>query len=231
VQFAGNSCLQQAIRHMDVNDRDVDGDTPLHNAIHFRNAAAIKFLIRNGADIHLKDFEGRNAIDLANVLGYRRLYEFLCALERETERLGEAVDSNDTVGVSNSLLRGASLGMRDLRLDTPLHRAAESGVTDVGRLLVHHGAALEARNYLGETPLLVAMLREQPEFARMLIEAGANVNALDERRRTPLDIAESKGNDLLVAMLQRKKARHGAAESAAFDLDAVNGEVETTSMK
>lgn len=224
VQFARTDCLQLAIRHMDVNDRDMYGDTPLHSAIHFRNAAAIRFLIRNGADLHLPDFQGRNAIQLAESLNYRRLQEFLLAVERETERLQEAVENGDAVAASDSLLRGASLGMRDIRLDTVLHRAAESGLTEVGRLLVKHGANLEARNYLGETPLVTAALRDNKEFMKMLIEAGANVNAIDERRRTVRDIAELHADPQIVAMLDKKHARNGAAASVEHDFDGVIGD-------
>jgi ankyrin repeat protein len=184
-------------------------------------------LILNGADIHELDFEGRNAVQLANILGKQRLYDFLAGIERETERLLEFIDNDDVVGVSNSLHRGASLGMTDTRLDTPLHRAAESGVSDVGLLLVHHGANIEARNYLGETALMTATLREQPEFAKMLIESGANVNALDERRRTPLDIAESKDNQSMMALLAKKKSRHGAAASVEFDFEAAEGGLDS----
>ncbi len=225
VQFVGTSCAMLALRNMDVNDRDVNGDTPLHNAIHFWNPPVIKLLLRNGADIHLKDFEGRNAIELASALGHRRLYDFLLALERETERLNEAVDNDDVVAVSNSLHRGALLGMRDVRLDTPLHRAAQSGFADVGRLLVHHGAALESRNYLGETPLVTAALRDHAEFMQVLLDAGANVNAPDERRHTALDIAEERANPAILAMLKKKKAKHGSPASVEFDFDAVDGEV------
>jgi ankyrin repeat protein len=209
---------------MDVNDRDVDGDTPLHNAIHVWNPAAIRFLLRNGADLHLKDFAGRDAIRLADELGHARLRDFLRAVEREDERLLEAVERDDVVGVSNSLLRGATLGLRDVRLDTPLHRAAQSNLVAVGRLLVHHGASLEARNYLGETPLLSATLRGHKEFMKMLIDAGADVNALDERRNTPLDVAERQGDPGILAMLQKKHARRGSPASVEFDLTGGEGE-------
>ncbi|MGZ3654260.1 MAG: ankyrin repeat domain-containing protein [Bdellovibrionota bacterium] len=225
VQFVKTDCLSIALRNMDVNDRDVDGDTPLHNAIHFWNPAAIRMLLRNGADIHLRDFQGRNAIDLAWALGHHRLYDFLQALEREDQRLLEAIDNNDAVAVNNSLNRGATLGMRDLRLDTPLHRAAQSGLTEVGKLLVQHGANLEARNYLGETALHVAALRDFKDFMKMLVEAGANVNALDERRRTPLDLAELHSDPKILTMLQKKKARRGSPASVEFDFEAADGEL------
>ncbi|HEY8280309.1 MAG TPA: ankyrin repeat domain-containing protein [Bdellovibrionota bacterium] len=225
VQFRSLDCLKVALTHMDVNDRDVNGDTPLHNAIHFKNGPAIRFLLKNGADLHLNDFEGRNAIRLAQDLGYPRMQEFFLALERETERLLEAIDNNDVVAVSNSLLRGASLGMRDSRLDTPLHRAAQSNLPEVGKLLVHHGAKLEARNYLGETPLLTAALRDHYDFLRMLVEAGANVNAIDERRRTVYDLAELQSDPRVLKLLQEKKARRGSSASVEFDFSEVAGEM------
>lgn len=225
VQIRKNDCLQIALRNMDVNDRDMDGDTPLHNAIHVWNPAAIRLLLSNGADPHLPDFEGRNAIDLAWALGHHRLYYFLMALERENERLLEAVENDDTVAVNASLQRGATLGMRDIRLDTPLHRAAASGLTDVAKLLVRHGANLEARNYLGETPLHVAALRGFKDTMKMLIDAGANVNALDERRNTPLTIAEREGDPAILALLNKKHARRGSPASVTFDFEAAEGEL------
>jgi ankyrin repeat protein len=225
VRFSLAACVQTALRNMDVNDRDVDGDTPLHNAIHFWNPPAIRLLLRNGADLHLPDFEGRNAMDLAWALGHHRLYYFLGALERENERLLDAVDRDDVVAVNASLQRGATLGMRDIRLDTPLHRAAQSNLTEVARLLIRHGANLEARNYLGETALHVAALRGFSDFMKMLIASGANVNALDERRNTPLTTAETAGDPKIINMLAKKHARRGSPASVSFDFEAAEGEL------
>lgn len=230
-KLAHADCLALAFRHMDVNDRDADGDTPLHNVIRAplenatpaQKARAIRFLVKNGADLRARDFHGRTPQELAGDLGFQRLSCYLQEVEREFERLFDAVENNDVKAMSDSFLRGAPLGLRDTRLDTLLHRAAQSNNVEAARLLVHHGADLEARNYLGETPLLTASLRDHREVMQLLIDAGANVNALDERRRTPLDIAELRSDPQILAMLEKKHARHGASASVEFDFDGVDG--------
>ncbi len=211
-------CLERALAHMDINDRDAEGDTPLHNAIEARDIHAIRFLIKRGADIYLRDHHhAYTAREFASYLGYRRLADSFLALERETERFLVAVDENDISAAASSLRRGASLGSRDLRLDTPLHKAAQSGLAEMAKLLLHHGANLEARNYLGETPLHVAALRNHRELMKTLVRAGANVNALDERRRTPLDLALNQDDPEMIALLQKKKAKNGVSASVEFD--------------
>lgn len=218
IQTKRVNCLELALSHMDINDRDASGNTPLHNAIYARNMPAIRFLIQRGADIYLRDFpNGYTPRELASHLGYRRLADSFLALERETERLLESIDANDTVAVSNSLRRGASLGARDLRLDTPLHKAVQSGLNDIVKLLLHQGAKLDARNYLGETPLHVAAMRNHRELITTLVQAGANVNALDERRRTPLDYALNQDDPQVIALFQAKKAQNGTAAAVSFD--------------
>lgn len=214
---AGPACLARAAKNMDVNDRDADGNTALHKAIARNDFAAVKVLIKKGADIHLKDFNGYDARQIADNALNRRLADYFRELERETERLHEAVEANDVVAVSSSLRRGASLGMRDIRLDTVLHRAAQSNFPEVGKLLIHNGARMEAKNYLGETPLITASLRDHYDFMKMLLEEGANVNAIDERRQTARDIAEIRANPKILSLLEAKGSRAGARASVEHD--------------
>lgn len=211
----GPACLAEAAKNMDVNDRDVNGDTALHKAVARDDLPAIKALVKAGADLHLKDFHGYDAKQIADNRLNRRLTDYFRGLERESERLLEAVEANDAVAVNASLRRGAALGMRDLRLDTVLHRAAQSNFPEIGRLLIHHGARIEARNYLGETPLITAALRDHHDFMKMLLEEGANVNAIDERRQTARDIAEIRADPKILALL--KNGRAGARASVEFD--------------
>ena len=51
----------------DINAKDKDGNTPLHNAaMKTENAAILKFLIANGADVKSTTEFGETALDLAN---------------------------------------------------------------------------------------------------------------------------------------------------------------------
>jgi|GEM_PF-5456776 len=210
-------CMSQALQHMEINDRDPQGNTVLHKAVAMNNLPVVKFLIRHGADYNYRDYKGLTARQIAESENNRRLTDYFLELETETQRLFDAVEQNNIVAASSSLMRGAALGARDIRLDTLLHRAAQSNFPEMGKLLIQHGAQLEARNHLGETPLITAALRDQIDFMEMLVNAGANVNAIDERRRTALDLAGVQENPKVLKLLKAAKAREGVSASVEHD--------------
>lgn len=53
-------------KHYDLNDKNINGQTPLHLAIEIGNKEIIKLLIDSGADGNIKDNKGRKPFDLAN---------------------------------------------------------------------------------------------------------------------------------------------------------------------
>ena len=52
-------------KNYDLNDKNINGQTPLHLAIERGNKEIIKLLIDSGADINIKDNKGRKPIELA----------------------------------------------------------------------------------------------------------------------------------------------------------------------
>ncbi len=62
----------------DVNQPGADGDTALHRAVRKKyDADKITFLLQFGADPHLKNRHGESAIDLAGVVGPRKILRLL----------------------------------------------------------------------------------------------------------------------------------------------------------
>ena len=51
--------------NIDINARDVNKTTALHIAAKSGNPEIVEFLLEHGADIRLKDYKGRNALDAA----------------------------------------------------------------------------------------------------------------------------------------------------------------------
>jgi ankyrin repeat protein len=49
----------------DVDQQGINGYTPLHSAIQSGNAEVIRLLLAAGADINLRDGNGRTPLDLA----------------------------------------------------------------------------------------------------------------------------------------------------------------------
>jgi Ankyrin repeats (3 copies)/Ankyrin repeats (many copies) len=108
---------------------------------------------------------------------------------------------------------------------TPLHKAAASGSTDVAKLLLDHGAKVDARDFLGATPLSWAATGGHKNVATLLLARGALVNArtrADETSvhpaaETPLHLAAASGNKEMVALLLARGA----------DVNARNGDGQT----
>ncbi len=54
------------VLHADVNARDADGNTPLHNAASRGDDAMVLFLVSRGADVKAINRKGQSVVDLAN---------------------------------------------------------------------------------------------------------------------------------------------------------------------
>ncbi|MDA9981638.1 ankyrin repeat domain-containing protein [Gammaproteobacteria bacterium] len=90
---------------------------------------------------------------------------------------------------------------------TALHRAANTGQTDVAELLIANGADVDAKTagFL-YTPLFWAVRRGHRAMAELLINMGANVNATDARASTPLHFAAMQGDIGIVRLLLENSA-------------------------
>jgi ankyrin repeat protein len=68
--------------------------------------------------------------------------------------------------------------------ETPLHWAAENGLTGIAEDLIANGAVVSAPDQFGRTPLHLAV--RSTAMLELLIQAGASVNVQDIFGRTPL---------------------------------------------
>ena len=110
----------------DVNERNVNGDTPLRIAVRFHNSEIVRELIKAGADVHARDEWGQTPLHNATDKrvygggGYRVVKELLEA--------------------------GANPNARDKWGRSPLHYAARNTYNeDVIKLLLEAGADPNAR--------------------------------------------------------------------------------------
>lgn len=217
VELQDMNCFKQALKQMNVNEADLNGNTPLHRAILLKNASAIPLLLKYGANLSARNHALQTPRELCEAKGYRALAEYFSGIELETDRLRNAIEFNNREAVSASLKRGASLGTTDTRADTPLHQAIQSNLSEVAKLLIRQGAPVDARNYLGETPLHAAALRGFTEAMKALLLEGADVNALNWRRETPLDLVEARGDSLGRNLLRKHRAKRGVSQSVPLD--------------
>lgn len=97
---------------------------------------------------------------------------------------------------------------RDRHGLTGLMVAAETGQSQLIRLLIDHGAKLETATAEIWTPLMFAVTHGQIETTEILLAAGANPNAVNHRGWSPLLLAtfNNKNAPALIALLLKAGA-------------------------
>jgi cytohesin len=138
------------------DDRSIiapDGTTPLHLAVRAGDVAAVRRLLRDGANAKAANRYGVTPLSLAVENGDAPIIDAL---------LAAGADAN------GSLSSGQTMVMI----------AARSGNPDAIRTLVAHGANVNAReSVLGESPLIWAAVENHAAAIAALVSAGAEVNA------------------------------------------------------
>jgi ankyrin len=154
---------------------------PLIDAARNSDQAAVRALLKQGADVNATDADGTTALLWAS---YRD--------DVETARLLLRAGAN--VNASNDL--GA----------TPIWTASLNGSTAMVRTLLEAGANPNLALLLGETPVMVAARSGNPEVVEQLLAKGANVNSRGARGQTALMWAVAQKHSEVVKLL----LAHGA---------------------
>ena len=119
-------------------------------------------------------------------------------LQSNAKSLHRAAEEGDIEAVKKHLAAGANKNVRAGKWrDTPLHRAAFWGYTEVVELLINNEVDVNAKDKYGCTPLHDAAEYSHLEIAEMLINRAPDMNALDNNDDTPLDLANGETADLI----------------------------------
>ncbi|MGZ5250138.1 MAG: ankyrin repeat domain-containing protein [Caldimonas sp.] len=171
-----------------LESRDDHGRTPLHVATFARQRAAVRALVKAGADTGALDDDRYDAVTIAAV-----------------------ADDEETLGLLLGL--GASAKLVTSRYDgTALIAAAHLGHDGVVRRLIGAGALLDHVNNLHWTALIEAVVlgdgrsRHQAVVAALL-KAGASTALADRAGKTSLQLARERGYAEIVQLLESAGAR------------------------
>jgi predicted nucleic acid-binding OB-fold protein len=146
------------------------------------HATMIQWLIKNGADVNLK-----------NNYGYTPFHY--------------AVSDSNFETVETLIENGADVNVKNNYGYTPLHYAVSDGNFETVETLIENGADVNVKNNYGYTPLHYAVSSENSKMVEMLMNNGADVNIKDIDGKTPLNYAKERGHSKLVEFLIKNGAK------------------------
>eukprot|EP01103_Thecamoeba_quadrilineata_P002806 TRINITY_DN1267_c0_g1_i1.p1 TRINITY_DN1267_c0_g1~~TRINITY_DN1267_c0_g1_i1.p1 ORF type:complete len:757 (+),score=148.79 TRINITY_DN1267_c0_g1_i1:340-2271(+) len=178
---------------VDLNARDLGGQTPIHVAAEVGDNEALEILLMSGAE--------PDPVDMA---GLTPLYH--CAAQA------------NLVGLGLLLEKGVRTEARDYGTNTTaLQRACVDGDVECVELLLKYGADVHARDGEGVTCLHCAVKSGNPRCVAALIDQhNFPVDIVDARRRTALFWAATEGQRDIITTLLDRSANSTLADSAGM---------------
>ncbi|XP_012152151.1 uncharacterized protein LOC105664036 [Megachile rotundata] len=152
---------------IDINAKDSDSWTVLHNAAQEGNLTMVKYLIEEGCDINARNADGSMPIHIAVEEGFRDIVEFM-------------------------LNNGSTVHDRGTNNQTLLHYAAMTSQIGLAKYLISKGADINAQDDNGLTPMHTAAQFDYERFIEILLENGAVYNITDKHHRKVSSMASKK---------------------------------------
>ena len=185
--------------------------SPVADAAERGDIAAVRELLKDGADVNAAQGDGMSALHWAAERGEAELAEVLLyagANVQATTRIGQytplhIAGKNGSAAVARALLKaGADVNVKTTNSGvTPLHMAASSGSAETVSALIDARADVNAKeNEAGQTPLIFAAGLNRVEAIKTLLARGADASITTK----VIDVPKFSALDRAAADRQRK---------------------------
>ena len=215
-------------------------DLRLVQAARDRDAASVRALLAEGADVNATQPDGttalhwaahRDDLDTADLL-IRRDANVNAMNELGATPLWVSCVHGGAPMIERLLQAGADVNAALPSGETPLMTAARTGIVEAVRALLNHGADVDAIELSrGQTALMWAVAQRHTDVAGLLIQHGADVRARSSIRRVIVNTGTAGGDAQFEGSMVVPEdrggytallfaARHGDVASARLLLDA-----------
>ncbi|XP_038664399.1 transient receptor potential cation channel subfamily A member 1b [Scyliorhinus canicula] len=199
-----------------VNDREIDGCTPLHYVCRQGLTDSVAKMLTLKASPHLKTLDKKSSLHFA--AGYGRLNT--CKLLLQNINKAKLLNEGDAKGMTplhlavqnghtkvvQLLLRKGALLMRDYKCWTSLHYAASGGFTQTMEVLLETNITLLDRvDETGNTALHLAAREGHSEAVCLLLARGAAITLNNNEASFFHEAIRNKRNDATLAIIQNDR--------------------------
>ncbi|GIY74195.1 ankyrin-3 [Caerostris darwini] len=203
------------VKHVSLNDRDVNGKTPLFIAVENDCREVVEYLLQHGANALIKNAIGVLPLHTAIRLNFVDVVKIL--LEKETNvdanlsscgctSLHFAAEVEDLALVNILIEKKADVNFKTEFGDTPLILAVQKGHLEVVKNLILKKADINAKNLCGDTPLHKASWKGHEEVVKLLLDHEASLSAFDDDCVFPLHCSAQEGHLKVTKLLLDKNA-------------------------
>ena len=196
---------------------DVQGnlDYSLMTAAAEGDTSGITWLIRHGADVNARTYEGVTPLLFAVASDQKNAVKLLLDNEADPDAISKFTETPLIVAVKKQnleiaeiLLRaGADVNLGDKYNVTPLHYASVYGYFYITDLLLYYEAAIFKRSTDGTTPLMAAIWSGYADIADLLMQNGADPSEKDNLGFSPFLIAAQNGDTIIMNLLLKRRVK------------------------
>jgi len=193
-------------------DYIVKDNSPLKCAITKEDLPLVQLLVKNGADVNLKDDSYVNekpliyAINKGNDEIIKYLIEQGAEINGPPTGYGEiplftAIRNGNGDIVKFLIDHGADVNLSNKKNLSILTTAIQFGNENIVKCLIDNGADVDILTRNGLTPLTIGIKSGNENVVKYIVDHGADVNKKNGYNNTPLTLAIEKGNENVVKYL------------------------------